>query len=208
MEEKLGDRSCAEFAELLASKAPAPGGGGAAALCGALAVSLCAMSAGLTSGRKKYAGYQGLIDECIASAENIRERFIRLMDLDRENFLPLQRAYSMDRSAPGRDKVIREASLKACEAPLEMLRLCAASAELLRDMDTVGNPMLISDVGCGAALCAGAMESAAMNVFVNTRSLRGDGEAEKIKKEARRLLDENLEPMRELSGRIMERLAE
>lgn len=208
MDGKLCDKSCGEFTELLSSKAPAPGGGGAAALCGALAVSLCAMSAQLTSGRKKYAGYQELLDRCISSAEGIRKRFTELIDLDRENFLPLQRAYSMDKAAPERERVIRDASLKACEAPLEMLRLCAASAELLRDMDTVGNPMLISDVGCGAALCAGAMESAAMNVFVNTRSLRGDGEAEKIKKEARRLLDENLEPMRELSGRITERLAE
>ena len=46
-------KSCAEFASALASDAPTPGGGGAAALCGVLAAALGAMAARLSAPRKK-----------------------------------------------------------------------------------------------------------------------------------------------------------
>ncbi len=51
----MSDHGLSEFVSALASEAPTPGGGGAAALCGALAAALCAMASRLTAGRKKYA---------------------------------------------------------------------------------------------------------------------------------------------------------
>ena len=44
-------RSCREFTTLLGSDAPAPGGGGAAALAGALGAALCTMVSSLTTGK-------------------------------------------------------------------------------------------------------------------------------------------------------------
>ena len=58
MQEKLYENTCAEFAAQLASKAPVPGGGGAAALIGALAAALGAMAARLTVGKKKYLQFE------------------------------------------------------------------------------------------------------------------------------------------------------
>ena len=47
--------SCREFVSVLASDAPAPGGGGAAALVGAIGTALGNMVGSLTVGKKKYA---------------------------------------------------------------------------------------------------------------------------------------------------------
>ena len=47
--------TCTEFVEVLASKAPVPGGGGASALVGAVGTALGNMVGSLTVGKKKYA---------------------------------------------------------------------------------------------------------------------------------------------------------
>ena len=47
--------TCEEFVEVLASKAPVPGGGGASALVGAVGMALGNMVGSLTVGKKKYA---------------------------------------------------------------------------------------------------------------------------------------------------------
>ena len=48
-------KGCDEFVEVLSSKAPVPGGGGASALVGAVGAALCNMVGNLTVGKKKYA---------------------------------------------------------------------------------------------------------------------------------------------------------
>ena len=50
--------SCRKFVEVLASDAPAPGGGGAAALVGAIGTALGNMVGSLTVGKKKYAAVE------------------------------------------------------------------------------------------------------------------------------------------------------
>ncbi len=57
---ELTKSSCEGFLESLASKAPAPGGGGAAALVGAAGVALGNMVGSLTVGKKKYAAVEAI----------------------------------------------------------------------------------------------------------------------------------------------------
>ena len=52
---KLTDMQVKEFINVLASDAPAPGGGSASALAGAMGVGLAKMVASLTLGKAKYA---------------------------------------------------------------------------------------------------------------------------------------------------------
>ena len=59
------DKTITEFMDELASNAPVPGGGGAAALLGAVGVSLGDMVGELTTGKKKYA------DRFISTIEQI-----------------------------------------------------------------------------------------------------------------------------------------
>ena len=58
MDNTMTEKSLGAFAADLASKAPVPGGGGAAALAGALAAALGSMVCELTLGKKKYAQYE------------------------------------------------------------------------------------------------------------------------------------------------------
>ena len=89
---------------------------------------------------------------------------------------------------------------------MEMLRRCGETAELLEELRSQVSPLLLSDLGCAAALCRAAMEAAAMNVWVNTRSLRGDGEAETLNAETRRLLDRALPGLDRLVRDVREQL--
>lgn len=83
---KLAELKTAEFVDLLASDAPAPGGGSAAALEGALGAALTAMVCGLTVGKKKYAEFEELAQSAQAKALDLKARFVDVMDRDTEAF--------------------------------------------------------------------------------------------------------------------------
>lgn len=180
--------SCESFAEALASKASVPGGGGAAAMAGALGIALCSMVGNFTVGKKKYAAVEEDVKVMMGKAEALRLRLLELVQADALAFAPLSKAYAIPKDDPSRDKVMEEATLNACQAPIEMVRCCAQAIGLLEEMLEKGSRMLISDVGCGAVLCRAAMESAAMNVFVNTKTLLDREEARRIEEEVDTLM--------------------
>ena len=200
--------SCEDFACALASTAPVPGGGGAAALCGALAAALCAMAARLTAGRKKYIDRVARLDAIALRADELRLRLLALIDEDAEGFAPLAAAYSLPKDDPKSRDTLRAAVLNACEAPAEMLRCAAAALELLEQARLLASPLLLSDVGCGAALARACVECAAMNVFVNTQMLPGDPESEYRKEEALRLRAEFLPRAEAVAEAVTARLTE
>lgn len=170
--DKLSERSCDKFAESLASKSPVPGGGGASALAGALGVALCAMVANYTIGKPKYASFEADVTSIRNKAEELRAKLLTLMDADAQAFLALSEAYAMPKTDATRKAKLETATLNACEAPLEMVDACCQALELLSSILAKGNKMLVSDTGCGAVLCKAALESASMNVYVNTKTLQ------------------------------------
>lgn len=184
MSEKLIEKSCSDFTEALASRAPVPGGGGAAALTGALGVALCSMAGNLILGRKKYAAVEADVQNMVAEGENVRSRLLELVDEDAAAFEPLAKAYSIPKEDPNRDETLEAVTRSACAAPLEMMRCCCRAIGLLEEMLDKGSAMLISDVGCGALCCVAALESASLNVYVNTRTLKDRAEAAKLETEA------------------------
>ena len=116
------DESLLTFTEALASSAPTPGGGGAAALMGSLAASLGAMAARLSAGKKACAENAAPLDGITADCEALRLDFLRQIDADAAAFLPLAAAYRIPREEPNRAETLRRASLDACGAAAEMLR--------------------------------------------------------------------------------------
>ena len=180
---ELTNLSCTAFAEVLASKAPVPGGGGAAALAGALGVALCSMVGNFTTGKKKYAAYEEDVQRMLAAGETLRARLLALVEADAKAFEPLSRAYAIPKDDPARDTVMEEATLNAVQAPVEMVTCCGEALLLLEEMLEKGSRLLLSDVGCGTLLCKAAMESAAMNVFVNTGSLRDRATAARLEQQ-------------------------
>ena len=93
-------QTCEDFIEVLASKAAVPGGGGAAALTGAIGIALGNMVGSLTVGKKTYADVEDEIIECKKEADEIAKEFLELMDKDAEAFEPLSRAYGLPKSTP------------------------------------------------------------------------------------------------------------
>lgn len=206
MSGKFTERSCVDFTEVLASKAPVPGGGGAAALVGALGTALCSMVGNLTVGRKKYAAVEVDVRAVLKRGEAVQARLLELVDRDAEAFEPLSRAYAIPKEDPTREKTLESATVVACEAPLEMMRAICETVVLLEEMLDKGSVTLVSDVGCGALCCGAALESAGMNVFVNTRTLQNRKEAAKLDAQADTLLAEYLPRARRVADEVSRRL--
>ena len=198
--ENLTEQTCAAFTAALASKASVPGGGGAAALAGALGTALCSMAGNFTLGKKKYATVEADIQTLLEKGEKLRQRLLALVEEDARAFAPLSRAYGIPKDDPTRAAVLEAATLDACRAPMEIAAACCEAIVLLEEMRKKGSTLLLSDVGCGALLCRAALESAAMNVYVNTAALSDRAKA--------RSLDAQLDAMTEQYVPRAEQLAQ
>lgn len=182
------DRSCAQFAENLASKDAVPGGGGAAALVGALGAALASMVSNLTIGKKKYAAYEDDVRRILEKADNLRQELLALIDRDAEAFEPLSRAYSIPKDDPQREQIMEEALQLACTAPMDIMRAAAAVTEMLMDLVEKGSSLAVSDAGCAAVCCKAAVQSASLSVYINTKSMKDRERAAEIECEAEELI--------------------
>ena len=182
------EKNVDKFLAALASKAPTPGGGGAAALTGALGIALGNMVGNLTLGKKKYAEVQEDITALNAKAEALREEFVSLIDADAAAFEPLSKAYGIPKNDPKRGEVMEAALLAAAQPPLEIMRKCVKALELIAEYAAKGSALAISDAGCAAAITRAACEAAALNVFVNTKPMRDRERAGEMNREANELL--------------------
>jgi len=171
MNEKLVCQSCESFTEQLASPAPTPGGGGAAALMGSLSAALCAMAANLSRDKKACAAWAESLTEIAELSQSLRRAQLEQIDADAEAFAPLALAYRLPKDDAARADVMKAALLGASAPPLAMLRLSAQTVPLLERLLEQASPLMLSDVGCAAAACRAALECAAMNLLVNTCSL-------------------------------------
>ena len=206
MDERLTDKGCAAFAAALAAKEPVPGGGGAAALAGALAVALCSMVGNFTTGKKTYAAVEADVQRMLDKAQDVRVRLLGLVEEDALAFAPLAEAYGIPKDDPTRAEVLEAATKGACAAPIEMMRQIADAIELLEEMGEKGSRLLISDVGCGALLARAALEAASMNVFVNTKSYKQAEWAYAFEKECNELLDEYIPRAEACAADVMSRI--
>jgi glutamate formiminotransferase/formiminotetrahydrofolate cyclodeaminase len=159
----------------LASVEPAPGGGSAAALAGALAAALVAMVGRLTSSRKAYAAvaeeFRGITQE----ADQLRMELRRLVDEDAESYRGVMEAYKLPKETPeernARQEAIDRALLAAAEVPLRTARAAARVAALARRAVEGGNKNAVCDAGVGALLAMTGATGAAYNVAINVKGL-------------------------------------
>ncbi|MBP5458623.1 MAG: cyclodeaminase/cyclohydrolase family protein [Clostridia bacterium] len=177
------NNSLDSFSAKLASAAPTPGGGGAAALAGALAVALGNMVGSLTVGKKKYADVEDRIIELNGMAEELRHKLLAQMDEDAKAFEPLSRAYGIPKDDPDRDETLEKCLHAAAEPPMNILRLSCEAMDLIAEYAEKGSRLVISDAGCAAAMAEAAIRSAALNVAINTRLMKDRDYAEKMNEE-------------------------
>ena len=201
---KLAMQSCTAFTVNLASRTLLPGGGSAAALIGALSVSLCQMVSSLSVRKKKYASCREDLQHIIHKADSLREDFLQLMDEDAEAFEPLVKAYSLPKRTPGYVDILTGATLTASRLPYRMMESCCDAIHILEDLEGKCNRSMLSDVGCAAIMAKAALEASYLNVLINTRALPGNGEALLIELKAEALLDEYIPRVQKIADTVVE----
>jgi formiminotetrahydrofolate cyclodeaminase len=199
----LADRTLREFTDELASNAPVPGGGGAAALVGAVGIALGDMVGELTTGKKKYADVEEDIQRLMAEAKAVKDEFIRLIDADAEAFAPLAKAYGIPKDNPERDKIMEEALKNGAAVPMDIMRTCGKALDIIGEFAEKGSRLAISDAGCAAACCKAAIRAASLNVFINTKSMKDRDFADQLNAEA----DELLAKYNQLADEIFDSVA-
>lgn len=186
------DNTCRDFVSALAGKDPVPGGGGAAALVGAVGMALGHMVGSLTVGKKKYAEVEADVQALMAEADALQTELLALVGRDAEVFEPLAKAYGLPKETEEEKAVkqrVMEAALKeACSVPLDIMRACCQAIELHQGFAAKGSVIAISDVGCGVACCLAALQAASLNVFINTKAMTERAYAEQINQETNNML--------------------
>lgn len=181
--------SCTEFVDVLASKAAVPGGGGASALVGAIGTALGNMVGSLTVGKKKYADVEADIIALQAQATALQNELLYLVDQDAVVFEPLSKAYGIPKEDPNRESIMEAALKDACSVPMDIMRACAKSIDVIAEFAAKGSALAISDAGVGVAFAKAALMGASLNVFINTKSMTDKAYASSIEAEADGLLN-------------------
>ena len=195
------------FLEVLSSKQPVPGGGGASALAGALGNALGRMVGNLTIGKKKYADVE---EEIQGLLSKMQAQFVALADRDAEVFAPLAQCYSLPSATPEekayKEKVMEERLLDASCVPLEIMERAVEMLDILEVLGEKGSRLAISDVGVGVQFIRTAVLGAVMNVYINTKSMKNRDKAEDLNARAERLIEEGTARADRIYAGVLEQL--
>ena len=181
--------TCREFVKVLSSDAPAPGGGGAAALVGAIGTALGNMVGSLTVGKKKYADVEAEIIDLKAKCDALQKELLDQVEADDKGFVPLAKAYGIPKDDPNRDAILEEATITACGVPMHIMELCCQALDCIAVFAAKGSRLAVSDAGCGAVCCKAALQAASLNVFINTKSLKNRETASELNRQANLMLN-------------------
>ncbi|HEX4584006.1 MAG TPA: cyclodeaminase/cyclohydrolase family protein [Burkholderiaceae bacterium] len=172
----IADQSLRRTLDELASSAPTPGGGSAAAIMGAMGAALVSMVCNVTIGRKDCEGVEADMRQALAEAEALRQRLTQMIEADVQAFGALMAAYKLPR-ATDEDKLARAAAIQdalkqATDVPLACAEACAQVIDLARRVAPCGNRGVISDAGVASVTAYAALRSAALNVYINAPSIK------------------------------------
>ena len=199
-----------EFLDVLSSKEPVPGGGGASALAGALGNALGQMVANLTIGKKKYALVEDEIKELAERMKGIQGQFSALADQDAKVFAPLAKCYSLpsgtEEEKAYKAEVMEARLLDASLVPMEIMEKASEMLEIMDILADKGSRMAVSDVGVGVQFIRTALLVAVMNVYINTKSMKNREKAEEMNEKAERLIKEGTEAADRIYQKVLEQL--
>jgi formiminotetrahydrofolate cyclodeaminase len=193
MEQRTLDILVPAFLDDLASNSPAPGGGGAAAVTGAMGAALVSMVCNLTIGRQRYAQVEGEMRELLDRAESLRAELQQLAEDDVVAFNRLSAAYKLPRVTDSdiaiRKDAIQESLKRATEVPLRTARAATAILPLCPPVAERGNQAAVSDIGVAALLAHAAVRSALLNVEINLRTIEDGLYINQVRSEVARLTE-------------------
>ena len=174
--ERLTDMTVTTFTNVLASDAPAPGGGSVAALFGACGAALGVMTTNLTVGKKKYADLWEHAELMNKQGQPLIPAFLEAVEADTLAFNRLMDAMHLpkdtDEQKAVRSAAMQEATKEAVQMPFHTLELCAETVALLETLTGKINPNCASDLGVGAAAVEAAARGAWLNININLLSIK------------------------------------
>ncbi|GAB6142388.1 cyclodeaminase/cyclohydrolase family protein [Methylosoma difficile] len=179
---EIKDKSIQLFLDELASKAPTPGGGSVAALMGAQGAALLAMVCNLTLGKPQYAEVEAQMQDLLEKAEMLRSTLTAMIKADVDVFDRLMASYALPKATDD-EKLQRSAAIQAVlkdatDVPLACARACHEVIELSETAANLGYLGVISDAGVAVMAAYSGLKSAALNVYINTSSLKDRAFAE------------------------------
>ena len=184
---KLAEHSVTDLLAAFRAPEPTPGGGSAAALAGALGASLLAMVAGLPKSKAATEEDAARLKAAGARCTELAQTLAGLIDRDSEAYGLVMAAYKRpkgtDEEKAARSAAIQQAFRAAIEAPLDVMRACAAAAEQGVVIAGLGNPSAASDGQVGFELLGAALRGAKMNVETNLDSVKDARYVAAVRKE-------------------------
>src|SRR3546814_420686 len=126
--------SIGEFSRVLASNAPAPGGGSVAALSGALGADLISMVCSLSIGKDGYEAFQEELSAALEKAQGLSKSLQERIDRDTEAFNGVMAAFKLpkatDEEKKARGAAIQKGYQEAIQSPLGIAQECVAVLQL------------------------------------------------------------------------------
>lgn len=205
-----GEQKIYDYLDILASKAPVPGGGGASAFSGALAAALGQMVANLTVGKKRYADVEEEMQGYLCALNICQMEMTALADRDAEVFAPLAVAYGLpsetEEQKAKKDRAMEENLLAASLVPVQVMEKAVGIMAVLEEMEQKGSRMAVSDVGVAVQFARTALTGAVMNVYINTKSMKNQERAEELNRQAGELLRDGIEKADVIYDRVLKKL--
>lgn len=175
MEMNFAKQSIESFVQDLNSTKPMPGGGSAAAICGAMGAALAGMSAHMTAGKKKYAAVEEKMQEIITATKKLQDEMLVMAREDADMYSLVLQAYKLPNAtaeeANQRKQAIEEASKVAVVSSLKVTGACVRIMKLAYTTVVEGNPMMVTDGSASALLARACQQVAAYNVRINLRGV-------------------------------------
>ena len=209
---KFTEKKCEEFIEILASKSPVPGGGGASALVAAIGVALGNMVGSLTVGKKKYIEVEEEIVALKTKSNRLQKELLELVELDAAVFEPLSKAYGLPKETEeekqAKTAIMEEALKNASSVPLEIMRKCCEAILIQAEFAAKGSAIALSDAGVGAIFCKAALQGASLNVYINTEAMQDRAFAENINNETAGMVEQYSKLADETFDYVLNRILE
>lgn len=207
---KLTELKITDFIDTLASDAPAPGGGSASALAGAIGISLTQMVAALTIGKEKYAEHNQLMLETLTQADKLKEELVALINRDTEAFNGVTAVFKMPKETD-QEKSLRKVAMQlalqeATIVPYQMMTHALQALEVTKGAVGKSNPNAASDLGVASLTLKAAVQGAWLNVLINLSGIQDEGFVSEYKKKGEDILAKALPLADEIYQRIVEEL--
>ena len=161
------------FTTALASADPTPGGGAAAAHCGAMGCALTMMAVGTTLKRKSTpVEVKVQLEKSLKRLGSLKTQLTSYVQQDSEAYLAYLTAAKLPKENPARQQAVEQALLFAARVPADT---AATAIQVLKELQAVKNdiaPIIISDITCARHLLQASIRCSIENIRANTAFLQ------------------------------------